>query len=95
VIQHELKLSDEQSKKLFIAQQRQMTSLDSLNTLKDLSIELRGKELKQINKIFKIQLKSILTNAQLALYKKEEDRRKINLAARAKSKKITVKDLEQ
>jgi len=95
VIQHELKLTDEQSKKLFIAQQRQMVCLDSLNTRKDLSIEERGNEFKQINKTFKIQLKSILTNAQFVQYKKQEDNRKMNLAARAKSKKIIVKDVEQ
>ena len=94
MMEHNLSLNQSQSSSVLDARKKQQKALDSLNAKKSLTPEQRGKELKQIQKDFKEQLKKTLTKEQFDLYKGEEKKRRDTLMERAKTKKMNIKELD-
>lgn len=94
MMEHNLSLNKSQSSSVLDARKKQQKALDSLNAKKSLTPEQRGKELKQIQKDFKEQLKKTLSKEQFDLYKGEEKKRRDTLMERAKIKKMNIKELD-
>ena len=93
-MEQDLKLNKSQATAVLDASKKQQKALDSLNTKKTLTPEQRAVELKQIQKDFNEQLKKVLSNEQLDAYKTALKKRRDSLLENAKSKKMTIKELE-